>query len=215
MGGTALSEESFAAVIVAAGSGTRFGRSKHDTEMAGRPLWTWSVAAFEAAGACEIVVVGDVPGGVPGGSRRLDSVYAGLKALTAGSPFVLVHDAARPLVSVRLIEAVVNALVRTDAHGVIPALPVTDTIKRIDGVEIVETIPRAELVTVQTPQGFRTEALLRAHAAGTAHDATDDATLVERDGGTVIVVDGDRENLKITFPGDLALAEAIRSGNLR
>lgn len=215
MSGFVASEESFAAVIVAAGSGTRFGRSKHDLILAGKPLWTWSVDAFKEAGASEIVVVGDVPGGVPGGSRRRDSVRAGLEALTSDSPIVLIHDAARPLVRVGLIASVVTAMSGIGVHGAIPAVAVTDTIKRNDGGRIVETVDRSDLVAVQTPQGFRVEALLNAHGRFPADDATDDAALVERNGGTVVIVDGDRANLKITFACDLVMAEAILDGDGR
>jgi 2-C-methyl-D-erythritol 4-phosphate cytidylyltransferase/2-C-methyl-D-erythritol 2,4-cyclodiphosphate synthase len=209
------SDESFAAIIVAAGSGTRFGRSKHDLELAGKPLWRWSVDAFTEAGASEIVVVGDVPGGVPGGSRRRDSVRAGLHAMTSGSPIVLIHDAARPLVGVGLIRAVVAAVAEPGVQGAIPAIPVTDTIKRIVGGRVAETVDRSDLVAVQTPQGFLRKALLDAHRSFPTDDATDDAALVERNGGNVVTVDGGRANLKVTFPGDLAIAEAILAGGER
>jgi 2-C-methyl-D-erythritol 4-phosphate cytidylyltransferase len=209
------SEESFAAVIVAAGTGSRFGRSKHDLELDGRALWSWSVDAFEDAGASEIVVVGDVPGGIPGGARRRDSVRAGLNALTTDVPIVLIHDAARPLVSVHLIKAVAAAVAEVGVDGAIPGIPVTDTIKRVEGSRIGETIDRATLVAVQTPQGFVTRSLLDAHRVRPTADATDDATLVERNGGTVVVVDGDRTNIKITFPGDMAMAEAILERGVR
>lgn len=208
-------EESFAAIIVAAGSGTRFGRSKHDLELAGKPLWRWSVDAFEKAGASEVIVVGDVPGGVPGGMRRRDSVRAGLDALTSDSPIVLIHDAARPLAGTHLIEAVVAALTGTDVQGAIPAIPVTDTIKRSDGRLVIETVDRRDLVAVQTPQGFLTDALLDAHRSIRGDDATDDAALVELNGGSVVIVHGDRSNIKITFPGDLTIAEAIIAGGVQ
>jgi 2-C-methyl-D-erythritol 4-phosphate cytidylyltransferase len=209
------SEESFAAIIVAAGSGTRFGRSKHDLVRGGKPLWRWSVEAFEEAGASEIVVVGDVPGGVPGGNRRRDSVRAGLDALSSGSSIVLIHDAARPLVGCDLIEVVVAAIARTGVDGAIPVIPVTDTIKRVEGSHVGETVDRSALVAVQTPQGFVTQALIDAHRTLPSADVTDDATLVERNGGIVVIVDGDRANIKITFPGDLAMAEAIVAGGVR
>ena len=205
-------EESFAAVIVAAGSGSRFGRSKHDLILAGKPLWRWSFNAFKEAGAAEIVVVGDVPDGVPGGTRRRDSVRAGLDALTSGAPIVLIHDAARPLVSAGLIDAVVTAIMGSHVEGAIPAISVTDTIKRRDRRRIVATVDRSDMVVVQTPQGFRTSALIDAHDAFPLDEATDDAALVERNGGTVVIVDGERANLKITFPGDLMIAEAILAG---
>lgn len=208
-------EGSFAAIIVAAGSGTRFGRSKHDLELAGKPLWRWSVDAFDEAGASEIVVVGDVPGGVPGGIRRRDSVRAGLDALTIGPRIVLIHDAARPLAGAGLIGAVVAALTGTGVQGAIPAIPVTDTIKRSDGRHVLETVDRRDLVAVQTPQGFLTDALLDAHRSFPGDDATDDAALVELNGGSVVIIDGDRTNIKITFPGDLTIAEAILAEGAR
>jgi 2-C-methyl-D-erythritol 4-phosphate cytidylyltransferase len=209
------SEESFAAIIVAAGSGTRFGRSKHDLVLGGKSLWRWSLDAFEEAGAAEIIVVGDVPGGIPGGNRRRDSVSAGLDALSSGSSIVLIHDAARPLVGVGLIAAVVAAIAGTGVDGAIPVIPVTDTIKRVEGSRIGETVDRSTLVAVQTPQGFLTQALLDAHRTLPTADVTDDATLVERNGGIVVIVDGDMANIKITFPGDLAMAEAILAGGVR
>jgi 2-C-methyl-D-erythritol 4-phosphate cytidylyltransferase len=212
MSGFVASEESFATIIVAGGSGTRFGRSKHDLMLAGKPLWRWSFDAFDEAGASEIVVVGDVPGGVPGGARRRDSVRAGLDTLTSGARVVLVHDAARPLVGIELICAIVGAVTQAGVQGAIPAIPLTDTIKRSEGGRIVETVDRSGLVTVQTPQGFVARTLHDAHRSFPTDDATDDATLVERNGGTVVIVDGDRTNIKITFPGDLAIAEAMLAG---
>ena len=206
------SEESFAAIIVAAGSGTRFGRSKHDMVLAGKPVWRWSADVFAEAGAEEVVVVGDVPGGIPGGARRSDSVRAGLAALSSGSPIVLIHDAARPLASVGLIKSIVTAILRTGAEGAIPAITVTDTIKRTDGSRVLETVDRKMLVAVQTPQGFRTDALLSAHELFAEDDATDDASLVERNGGSVVIVEGDRTNLKITYPIDLLIAAAMLEG---
>jgi len=215
MSGAAVSEAPFAAIIVAAGSGTRFGQAKHDVDLAGTPLWRWSVDTFEREGAVEVIVVGDVPGGIPGGSRRRDSVLAGLTSLTSAAPIVLIHDAARPLVGGATIDAVREALNDADVDGAIPALSVTDTIKRIDGRRIVDTVDRTMLVAVQTPQAFRTDVLIAAHGLERDDDATDDASLVEIAGGTVVVVDGDRDNLKITFPGDLDIAEAILAGRAR
>jgi len=209
MSETVASDGSFAAIIVAAGSGTRFGQPKHDLVLAGLPLWQRSIDAFEEAGASEVVVVGNVPGGVPGGATRTDSVRAGLDALASGSPVVLIHDAARPLVRVSLIEAVVSAVTGAGVQGAIPAIPVTDTIKKRDGRRVSGTVDRSELVAVQTPQGFLTDALVDAYRMSPTDDATDDSALVERNGGTVVIVDGDRSNIKITFPGDLTIAEAI------
>jgi 2-C-methyl-D-erythritol 4-phosphate cytidylyltransferase len=196
-----------AAVIVAGGSGTRFGRPKHKLLLGDVELWQRSVDAFRVADIDEVVVVGDVPGGVPGGARRRDSVARGLSAVSAQIDWVLVHDAARPLVSVDLIERVLERSAVGDVDGVIPAIPVADTIKQVDGELVLGTIDRSSLVSVQTPQAFRLSTLLDAHARDQL-DATDDAGMVERVGGTVVHVMGDKMNLKITVPGDLTLARA-------
>ena len=196
-----------AAVIVAAGSGTRFGSPKHSLLLGDLELWRWSVDAFEAAGITSIVVVGDVPGGIPGGSRRRDSVEQGLDALPADIDWVLVHDAARPLVSVDLVERLLERLAVGDVDGVIPAVPLVDTVKRVDGEVVVATVDRSALVSVQTPQAYRLSSLRSAHTAD-GIDATDDSSMVERNGGTVVHVMGDVKNLKITVPDDLAIARA-------
>jgi 2-C-methyl-D-erythritol 4-phosphate cytidylyltransferase len=170
-------------------------------------LWERCRDTFESVERIDgVVVVGDVPGGVPGGERRRDSVAAGLAAIPDVADWVLVHDAARPLVSVDLINRVLDSAARTTADGVVPATPITDTIKRVDGATVVGTIDRADLVTVQTPQAFRVKALKHAHTFDLEDPVTDDAGLVERAGGTVISVPGESTNLKITFEGDLMIA---------
>ncbi|MBA3744975.1 2-C-methyl-D-erythritol 4-phosphate cytidylyltransferase, partial [Sporichthya sp.] len=121
---------------------------------------------------------------------------------------VLVHDAARPLVPVELVDAVAAA-VRAGAEAVIPALPVADTIKQVEGGLVVATPDRSGLAAVQTPQGFSREVLEKAHAAATGDTATDDAGLVERLGLPVRTVPGSEEAFKVTRPVDLLLAEAI------
>lgn len=196
-----------AAVILAAGSGTRFGRPKHSVLLADVELWQRSVDTFLAAGIHQIVVVGDVPGGLPGGPRRRDSVAIGLTAVAPDTEWVLVHDAARPLLTVELIARVVDRVMVGDVDGVVPAIPVADTIKRVDGESVLETVDRSALVSVQTPQAFRLSVLKDAHGADQV-DATDDAAMVERQGGTVVRVMGDPMNLKITVPNDLMLAGA-------
>ncbi len=162
---------------------------------------------FTAAGISNVVVVGDVPGGIPGGSRRRDSVERGLDALPADVDCVLIHDAARPLVSVDLIQRLLDRMADGDVDGVIPALPLVDTVKRVDGETVIATVDRSALVSVQTPQAFRLSSLRNAHIADEA-DATDDASMVERNGGTVVQVMGDAKNLKITVPDDLVVARA-------
>jgi 2-C-methyl-D-erythritol 4-phosphate cytidylyltransferase len=118
----------------------------------------------------------------------------------------LVHDAARPLAGEELFAGVIAA-VRAGADGAVPGLPVSDTIKRVDGERVVATVPREDLVTVQTPQGFRAAALRAAHASGS--EGTDDAALVEAVGGTVVVVAGAWSNLKVTVPEDVARVGAL------
>ena len=143
---------------------------------------------------------------VDGGSSRAESVRAGLKAVPRGAEIVVVHDAARPLASAALFDAVVDAVV-AGADGAVPGLAVTDTLKRVDDVRVTATVDRMGLVAVQTPQAFRADILRSAHLAGT--DATDDAALVEALGGSVVVVPGDPRNLKVTGPADLMIAAAL------
>jgi 2-C-methyl-D-erythritol 4-phosphate cytidylyltransferase len=195
------------AIIVAGGSGVRFGGQKHTLLLEGVELWQRSVDAFKGAGIDNIVVVGDVPGGVPGGARRRDSVAAGLAEVPDDVDWVLVHDAARPLVTPRLIKRVLARASVGDVDGVIPAIPLTDTLKRIQGEKVVATVDRETLAAAQTPQAFAVSVLRAAHESD-ALDVTDDAGLVERAEGTVVTVMGDPRNLKITVRGDLEIARA-------
>jgi 2-C-methyl-D-erythritol 4-phosphate cytidylyltransferase len=199
-------------LLLAAGRGTRFGRQKHDIELDGIPLWQQSERSLLDGGVDRLVVVGDLAGAVPGGDRRRDSVASGLAAISDHSGFVLVHDAARPLVTAGLVRAVIDRLLIGDVAGVVPVVPVRDTLKRVAGEFVVETVDRVDLVAVQTPQGFDLEALRVVHATADG-DATDDASMVEAAGGTIAIVDGDPANLKVTYPEDLAVAEALRSGH--
>ena len=203
-----------AAIVVAAGGGSRFGAPKQFALLAGSRLVDRAVTA--ASAACDEVVV-VVPAGldwggppvaaaVAGGAQRADSVRAGLAAVSAGCDVIVVHDAARPLAPPSLFEAVIAA-VRGGADGAVPAVPLTDTVKRVEDGRVVDTPPRDALVAVQTPQAFRAEALRAAHRGG--GDATDDAALVEANGGTVVVVPGDRSNLKVTAAADLAVADTL------
>ena len=196
-------------VVVAAGSGERFGGPKAGVEVGGVPLWRLAADVLEAAGADPVIVVGDVPGGVAGGPRRRDSVANGLAALPDGIDFVLVHDAARPLARAEMARRVAVRLMQGDVDAVIPVVPVRDTVKRVDADRVVETVDRSDLVISQTPQGFRV-AELRAAQAADLDDASDEAALLERSGGTTVTVPGDPTNLKITYPGDLAVVEALR-----
>jgi len=198
-----------AGVVVAAGQGERFGGPKALVEVGGIAMWRRGVSLLEAAGASVVVVVGEVPGGIPGGRRRRDSVAAGLAALGPGFDLVLVHDAARPLADDALARRVADRLLRGDVDAVVPVVPIRDTIKRITGDSVVETVDRSGLGAAQTPQGFRVAAL-EAAQADSDHDASDEAALIERHGGTVATVPGDPANLKVTYPEDLAVVEALR-----
>lgn len=193
-------------VVVGAGSGRRFGAAKATTLLGGRPLWEWARDALVAGGVPSVVVVG--PGGIAGGARRRDSVRAGLDALPAGATHVVVHDAARPLATAALTRLVVARLAVGDVAGVVPVIALRDTVKRVGGELVEATIDRSDLVAVQTPQAFLLEALVAAHDAGD-EDASDDAAMVERIGQRVAVVLGEASNLKITYPEDLAVAEAL------
>ena len=198
----------FAAVIVAAGQGSRFGQPKHTATIDGVPLWQRCANAFAEAGVTSVVVVGNVPHGIPGGARRRDSVLNGVLAVP-DADWVLIHDAARALVTPDLITAIMDRARSTEVRGVIPGVAVTDTIKRVEAGRVVETLDRSALIAVQTPQAFERASLVEAHAADPSLDATDDAALVEHAFGTVDVVPGDPENIKITFPSDLEQARRI------
>ena len=213
------------ALIVAAGRGERLGSSapKALVALSGRPMLDWSVAALHAAegiGAIVVALPGDAlhaaPAGcvaVAGGAERSHSVRAALAAAPQDADVVLVHDAARPLLTPELVERCLQALHEDGGwDAAIAAAPVTDTVKRAaDGLRVTETLVRSELWAVQTPQVFRRAALERALSRPDAElaAATDDAMLVERDGGRVRVVPAPRENLKVTTPLDLAVAELL------
>ncbi len=199
-------------IVVAGGSGRRFGGAKQWMDLAGERVVDRSVAT--AAAVCDGVVVvvpasdlddAEVPGAaavVAGGASRSASVRAGLTRVPDQVDVVLVHDAARPLAGVELFERVVAA-VRDGADVAIPVVPVTDTIRHVAG----GVVDREELRAVQTPQGFAAPMLRAVHAD--EPDATDDAGLVEAAGGTVTLVEGETTNLKLTDPHDLVVAEAL------
>ncbi len=205
-----------AAIVVAAGRGERFGGPKQFADLDGRSVAAASVAAARSVADTVVLVVPDGYDGAGegadllavGGATRSDSVRAGL-ALCPDADVVVVHDAARPLAGPSLFAAVVAA-VDAGADAAVPALAVTDTLKRVDGSRVAATVERAGLVAVQTPQAFRRAALADAHAGGA--DATDDAALVEAAGGRVVVVDGDARNVKITDAGDLARVRGSGAG---
>ncbi|MDT6985187.1 2-C-methyl-D-erythritol 4-phosphate cytidylyltransferase [Streptomyces lusitanus] len=226
-----------AAVIPAAGRGVRLGPGapKALRALGGTPMLVHAVRAMADSRAVSLVVVVAPPDGagevkslldanavpertdvlvVPGGETRQESVKLGLDALPPGYDIVLVHDAARPLVPVDTVDAVVEA-VRDGAPAVVPALPLADTVKQVEPAAapgapepVVATPDRSLLRAVQTPQGFDRATLVRAHETVT-DDVTDDASMVEQLGLTVVTVPGHEEAFKVTRPLDLVLAEAV------
>lgn len=226
-----------AAVIPAAGRGVRLGPGapKALRALNGTPMLVHAVRAMAASRAVSLVVVVAPPDGVaevktlldahtlpertdflvvPGGESRQESVRLGLDALPPGIDIVLVHDAARPLVPVDTVDAVIEA-VREGAQAVVPALSLADTVKEVEPATtpgepepVLATPERARLRAVQTPQGFAVATLVRAHATVT-ENVTDDASMVEQLGLPVVVVPGHEEAFKVTRPLDLVLAEAV------
>ena len=207
------------ALVVAAGMGERLGSEvpKALVVVAGRPMLEWSLDALRAVGSIERIVVALPPGveapegvvGVEGGAERSHSVRNALAAAGDGDP-VLVHDAARPLLTPELVERCLEAIQGADA--VVAAARVTDTTKEAGPDNLVtRTLDRSRLWAVQTPQVFRRAALEA--ALGRPDEvlaaATDDASLVEAAGGRVRVVEAPRENLKVTTPVDLRVAELL------
>ena len=214
-----------AALIVAAGRGQRFGGSlpKQYAPLRGERLLRRTLRAFLKHPRIQTVLVAIHPddadifaeaihgmagiSSVPGGATRQDSVRLGLEALATSAPdLVLIHDGARPMVSVALIDAIFDAL--HDAAGVLPVVPVIDTLKRVDGPRVGETVPRENLVRAQTPQGFRFPDILTAHRQFAGEALTDDSAVLERAGLTVVTVPGDETNIKVTTMDDLARLSA-------
>jgi 2-C-methyl-D-erythritol 4-phosphate cytidylyltransferase len=222
-----------AAVLVAAGSGERLGAGgpKAFVELGGEPMLRHAVRAFlrsETVASLAIVVgsdevararatVADLTGPVQvevcaGGATRGESVRCGLAALPVSAVLVAVHDAARPLISPALIRRVLAAL-EAPWSAAAPGLPVVDTLKLVDGERVLRTVDRRALHAVQTPQVFSRRTLDQVHSRlqrpGGSRTATDDLVLVEEAGGRVRLVRGEQRNLKITYPEDLRLAEAL------
>lgn len=220
------------AIVLAGGSGTRMGRPKQFLELLGDPALLHSLRAFEnTPEISRVYVVGDAQrikdlarqarlrkfaACAPPGSSRPLSTKSGLGLCGEGDDTIaLIHDGSRCLVTPSVIGRVVEAsaaLARGEAEGVVPALPVSDTIKLSeDGAAVLETIDRSRLQAAQTPQAFSLGLLRRIYDADDEFlsSATDDASLVERAGGRVLLVRGERTNIKLTTPEDLVLAEAI------
>lgn len=223
-----------AALIVAAGTGERFGGGlpKQYLPLLGRPVLTWSIDSFYQhpdISDVRVVIHPDhaalykqaaeglkIPAPVIGGKSRQDSVVKGLEALAASKPdYVLIHDAARPGITPELISGICAAV--KDAEAVVPGLPVTDTIRRVSG-DSVKTENRDGLYTIQTPQAFKFSLILDLHRKYRDSPVTDDAALCELAGQKVTIAPGDKENFKITHADDLALMEqsiAARCGDVR
>jgi 2-C-methyl-D-erythritol 4-phosphate cytidylyltransferase len=216
------------AIVVAAGAGARMGAPvpKALMPLAGRPMLAWTLEALGACPRIEAVVVVAPPGleeevrevagpgvtVVPGGDSRAESVREGLRAAPPGAALVLVHDAARPLATPQLIDAVLDAV--EGADGAIAAAPAADTLKRAGEGGLIEgTVPRQGLWGAQTPQAFHLHVLAAAVEAaeeeGRLAAATDCASLVEARGGHVRLVESRAPNLKVTTPADATLAEAL------
>jgi len=221
-----------AAILVAAGTGSRFGGAtpKQVLLLHGKPVLRHAAEALlqhidvlQPVG--DAALIGPALAGiphlpiVPGGAERQDSVRAGLEALQAHAPdIVLVHDAARPIIPPGTVEAVLAAL--NSQPGAIPALAVSDTLKRGVQKRVTETVPRANLFRAQTPQGFHYPILLRLHqaaaggAAAGGAAATDDAALLEAAGLEVALVPGAEQNIKLTLPADFARLEQLSGARM-
>ena len=197
-------------IVVAAGSGLRFGGAKQFEPLGGRRVVDWAVQEAErhSIGVITVVPAGQAtaPGQVEGGKTRSESVRRGLAAVPEEATIILVHDAARPFASSTVFQRVIGAVV-DGADAAVPGIAVTDTIKQVNESDVVTSTPRREtLRAVQTPQAFRASSLRKAHAAG--GEGTDDASLVEHAGGEVRVVEGEHVNRKITEIDDLEWARA-------
>jgi 2-C-methyl-D-erythritol 4-phosphate cytidylyltransferase len=211
-------QDDVAIIVVAGGGGTRFGGAKQFAALHASTVLDLSVQTALAVTPHVVAVVpADAEWAPPvgcvrvdGGATRSASTRCGLAAITSDPAIVVVHDGARPLCTADLYASVIAA-VRAGADAAVPALAVSDTVKRIAGSRVVATVSRDDLVTVQTPQAFRCDVLRRAHSGG--DDATDDAGSVERSGGVVVVVPGEPRNIKITVRDDLAIAQALLEEN--
>jgi 2-C-methyl-D-erythritol 4-phosphate cytidylyltransferase len=215
------------AVLAAAGRGERLGsdRPKAFARLGGRPLLAESLQRLEESGWIDAIVIAAPPdweepsilvaeeiaatkvsSAVSGGQSRSESVRLALAEVPEEAAVVLVHDAARPVLPEEVIERVLTPL-SEGWDGVVPVLPLADTVKRVEGDRVVETLPRDDLVAVQTPQAFLADTLRQA-VSGDVSSATDCASLVEARGGRVKVVEGDPRLLKVTDAEDLALVES-------
>jgi 2-C-methyl-D-erythritol 4-phosphate cytidylyltransferase len=238
--GQVASKPTTAAVILAGGSGERYGNAggKQLLEILGKPILTWSAESFDAVPDVGLIVVVAPKGRMeeycheaidafpfvtpvmmaPAGDLRQESSLNGLGVVPDSYEFVAIHDGARPLVTPELIEHTIAAVQgNVDADGAVVGYPAIDTLKVVNGDSIIGTPDRSSFWTAQTPQVFRTAALKQAHRAALAEGfvGTDDSSLVERIGGKVLLVRGPRDNIKITVPEDRGAVEAGLSLRLR
>ena len=219
--------ETVSALIVAGGSGSRFGQKKQFITLGGMPVLLKTVLCFADNPSIDQLIVAvpaeDVASTaalltdittphrvIAGGPTRAASVLNGLRQ-AKGSSIVLIHDGVRPFVGPDLVHRVIAGLSGYDA--VVPGLPVTETLKEVSHNKVLRTVPRHNIYRIQTPQAFLTENILAAHerTSGDQDVPTDDSMLIESQGGRVRVVDGDPYNIKITLPEDMLYAEAIHA----
>ena len=226
-----------AAIILAGGTGERFGKEggKQLIEIAGKPILTWSTEAFDAVGDSGLIVVVCPEDRhdeylkraidpfpfvtpvvmAPSGPSRQESAFSGLEYVPENYSYVVLHDGARPLISPDLITHTINTVKgNIDCDGAVVAHPAVDTLKVVENGVIMGTPDRRVFWNAQTPQVFRTGIYRRAHAAALSDGfmGTDDSSLIERLGGRVLVVEGKRDNIKLTVPEDyMMLAAAVRS----
>jgi len=220
------------AIIVSAGQGTRFsddGVPKTFRPLAGLPMYVHSVRAFQDVASITGIVLVVIENWLeyamettmgeavrapveitPGGETRQASVRAGLARVPPEAERIVVHDAARPLVTPPMIETCLAA--SKGADGAICAVPLSDTLKKATDGVVEKTVARDDLWRVQTPQAFLATSLREAHAAAADDDSTDDAALIEARGGRIVIAPGDERNIKVTTPADLELAEALMLG---
>lgn len=226
-----------AAIILAGGQGERFGKEggKQLVEIASKPILTWSAEAFDAVGDIGLMVIVCPEDRheeylrraidpfpfvtpiimAPSGSIRQESAFSGLEFVPEGFEYVILHDGARPLISPDLIQHTINILKgNIDCDGAVVAHPAIDTLKVVENGVIVGTPDRRVFWNAQTPQVFRAGIYRRAHASALSDGfvGTDDSSLIERLGGRVLIVEGKRDNIKLTVPEDFALlAAAVRA----